>query len=43
MSIIAQTSANLMQKIKDICGDYLREVAEHPGQWDESSNYAFSA
>ena len=37
MSIIAQTSANLMQKIKDICGDYLREVAEHPGQWDESS------
>ncbi|HDR1360580.1 DUF1834 family protein [Pasteurella multocida subsp. multocida] len=37
MSIVAQTSEKLIEKIQSICGDYLREVAEHPGQWDESS------
>lgn len=37
MSVIAETSANLIAKINTLCGDYLQEVAEHPGQWDESS------
>ncbi|MFZ7107906.1 DUF1834 family protein [Avibacterium avium] len=37
MSIIADTSNALIAKIRALCGDYLREVAEHPGQWDESS------
>lgn len=37
MSIIAETSEALIAKIKGICGDYLREVETHPGQWDDSS------
>lgn len=37
MSIIAQTSDALIAKIRDLCGTHLREIAEHPGQWDDSS------
>lgn len=37
MSIVAQTSQKLIEKIQAICGEYLKEVDEHPGQWDESS------
>ncbi|WP_044469796.1 DUF1834 family protein [Mannheimia massilioguelmaensis] len=37
MSVIAETSQALIAKIQALCGDYLREVAEHPGQWDEST------
>ncbi len=37
MSVIAETSTALIGKINELCGDYLREVAEHPGQWDDSA------
>lgn len=37
MSIIAQTSEALIAKIRELCGAHLREVAEHPGQWDDST------
>lgn len=37
MSIIAQTNEALIAKIKALCGDYLKEVETHPGQWDDSS------
>lgn len=37
MSVIAETSRALIAQINTLCGDYLKEVAEHPGQWDDSS------
>ena len=37
MSVIAETNEALLAKIKALCGDYLREVDTHPGQWDDSS------
>ncbi|WNY75971.1 DUF1834 family protein [Pasteurella multocida] len=37
MSIIANTSEALMNRITELCGEQLREVAEHPGHWDDSS------
>lgn len=37
MSIIADTSSALIERIKMLCGGTLKEVAEHPGQWDDSS------
>lgn len=37
MSLIAQTSSALIERIQHLCGQAVREVAEHPGQWDESS------
>ncbi|EEY13311.1 DUF1834 family protein [Mannheimia haemolytica] len=37
MSIIAATSDALIGRIQTLCGDYLKEVDTHPGQWDDSS------
>lgn len=37
MSIIAATSQALIDLVKQTCGAYLREIGEHPGQWDDSS------
>lgn len=37
MSVIAKTSQALIEKIKAICGERLKEVTEHPGQWDDAS------
>ncbi|TNH04520.1 DUF1834 family protein [Testudinibacter sp. TR-2022] len=37
MSIIAETSTALLVRIKTLCGNTLREVTEHPGQWDDGS------
>lgn len=37
VSIIAATSDALIEKIQTLCGDYLKEVDTHPGQWDDSS------
>lgn len=37
MSVIAGTSQALIAEIKRLCGERLKEVAEHPGQWDDSS------
>lgn len=36
-SIIAATSNALIAQIKQLCGNHLKEVEEHPGQWDDSS------
>ncbi|HHF5724335.1 DUF1834 family protein [Haemophilus influenzae] len=36
-SIIAATSNALIAQIKRLCGNHLKEVEEHPGQWDDSS------
>lgn len=37
MSVIAKTSDALIAKIQALCGDYLKEIDVHPGQWDDSS------
>ncbi|MFQ1013660.1 DUF1834 family protein [Avibacterium paragallinarum] len=37
MSVIAETSNALIARVRELCGDYLKEIAEHPGQWDEAS------
>ncbi|MGR6980812.1 DUF1834 family protein [Testudinibacter sp. P27/CKL/0425] len=37
MSIIAETSTALLARIKTLCGNTLKEVTEHPGQWDDGS------
>lgn len=37
MSIIAATSQALIAHIQQLCGAYLREIDEHPGNWDEST------
>ncbi|WP_370429597.1 DUF1834 family protein [Actinobacillus pleuropneumoniae] len=37
MSVIAETSDALIAKIKTLCGKHLKEIATHPGQWDDSS------
>lgn len=37
MSVIAETSDALIAKIKVLCGNHLKEIDSHPGQWDDSS------
>ncbi|AKO36070.1 hypothetical protein RZ61_00510 [[Haemophilus] ducreyi] len=37
MSNIAKTSEALQARIRELCGDQLREVGTHPGHWDDSA------